>query len=85
MAEKDVKIQHNPIKPMTKEEAIQSPKSEAKDFNVTGGSQKDEANAVINKAKEILAKYNNQEANIPVDSEYWGLMNTFRAITKDNN
>ena len=83
MAEKDVKIEHHSTKPMTKEEAIQSPKSEAKDFNVTGGTQNDEARAVLGRAKEILAQHDNRESEIPVDSEYWGLMNKYRSIVKD--
>jgi len=83
--EKDVKIEHHQTKPMTKEEAIQSPKSEAKDFNVTGGSNKrEQADAVLNRAREILHEFGDRESNIPVDNEYWGLMNTHRALVKDN-
>jgi len=32
------------------------------------------------KVGEILAEYDNKESNIPLNHEYWDLMNRFRAL-----
>jgi|SRR6188472_2713680 len=39
-----------------------------------------EREEVLAKAREILVEYHGQEANIPLTSEYWNLMNVQRGL-----
>lgn len=72
-------------KPLSKEERIQSPSGTGKvQF---GGAEATIENSaeVLAKAQEVLAKHGNQESNIPLDSNYWILMNTYRNLVSEEN
>jgi len=38
---------------------------------------------LLKQAQDILAKFDNQESNIPVNHGYWDLMNQFRGLNRD--
>jgi hypothetical protein len=41
-----------------------------------------EASRLLREAQKIREQYGNNEGDIPVHSEYWGLMNQFRGAVK---
>jgi len=66
--------------------------NEAKPLDKTGGPsptaladgsrvEGEDGPAIFSRAQEILKEYNNREAEIPLNSEYWSLMNKYRSLT----
>jgi hypothetical protein len=41
--------------------------------------------SILSQAREILDQYGGQQSNIPVHSDYWSLMNKYRAIMGQRN
>jgi hypothetical protein len=73
---------HKPVeveegKPMSKEKAIGAPPSAPAD-TVKG----DDPEAILGQAQEILKEHNNREAEVPLTSPYWALMNRYRSMPK---
>jgi hypothetical protein len=79
-AEEEVTIETSKVEPLTREEAIQTPKTEVK---VEGGSKEEQMKTLLERAQKILAEHGGMEANIGLNSEYWGLMNTYRTMMKE--
>jgi len=57
-------------------ESVPQPESEKKEPEEKKLTEKEELHK---KAAAILAKYGGKESEIPLSSEYWDLMNQFRA------
>jgi hypothetical protein len=49
----------------------------------TEEAKTEDSSEVLAKIQEILAKHGNQETNIPVGSNYWVLMNQYRALLSE--
>lgn len=45
----------------------------------------DNPESLLNEAKKILEDHGGQQANIPVHSDYWNLMNRYRAAIGQKN
>jgi hypothetical protein len=70
-------------KALSKEELLQKP-SGTGEVKVGGEeATPSQSQEVLAKAQEILKEYGDQESNIPVDSDYWVLINRHRALAKD--
>ena len=47
---------------------------------LTGKAAAKEALDLLHKAGDILKEYDNKESNIPLNHEYWDLMNRYRSL-----
>jgi hypothetical protein len=45
--------------------------------------QEDDPDTILQEARKILEEYGNNEAEIPITSNYWALMNAFRTKMND--
>ena len=80
--ESEVKVEEK-NEALSKEELLQKPTGTGK--VKVGGEEAEpsESRKILEKAQEILKQYGEQESNIPVDNDYWVLMNRHRALAKD--
>lgn len=60
---------------MAEKESVKPEVKEEKPYE----QARQESRESLQKAREILKQYGGQEANIPISSEYWSLMNAHRA------
>lgn len=63
----------------SKEEVTHVP-SATREVSVAGDDREEQRRQLLDAANKILAQYGNHESEIPLDSEYWSIMNKYRGL-----